>query len=97
MEQELIDLVNAERKKRGLTPYTFNSLLFQAARGHSLDMASHNFFGHTGSDGSNPGTRLTRVGYPYLFDAENLSAVYATALDVFNSMMANTNQRFNFD
>jgi uncharacterized protein YkwD len=88
MEQELINLVNTERQNRGLTPYTFNSLLLLAARGHSLDMASHNFFSHAGSDGSALSTRLTRVGYPYLIAAENISGGHSTALGVFNGWMA---------
>ncbi|MCX8182538.1 MAG: CAP domain-containing protein [Candidatus Methanomethyliaceae archaeon] len=47
-------------------------MLAQAALAHSLDMASHDFFSHTGSDGSDLTARLLRVGYRYSICAENL-------------------------
>ncbi len=47
-----------------------------AAKGHSLDMAQHNFFAHEGSDGSSVGDRLTRQGYLWNFYAEDLACGY---------------------
>ncbi len=44
-------------------PY-WNTLLQTAAVKHSADMASNNFFSHTGSDGSGGHDRANATGYP---------------------------------
>jgi hypothetical protein len=41
------------------TPVTWDNLLAQAAQRHSDDMATNNFFSHTGSDGTNVAARAT--------------------------------------
>jgi uncharacterized protein YkwD len=72
-QAELMQRINAYRA-RGATcgsygsfaptsALTWNDPLQSAAARHSSDMASHNFFSHTGSDGSNAGTRITQAGY----------------------------------
>jgi uncharacterized protein YkwD len=61
--QELARLINAARRDRDLRALQLNSELTAAAQGHSLDMACHNFLGHTGSDGSWIGDRLEEAGY----------------------------------
>jgi len=54
-----------------LTP---NTMLTQAARCHSLDMAQNNFFDHAGSDGSSAFDRITAAGYSYTASGENIAA-----------------------
>jgi len=53
---------------------TWDARLAEAARRHSTDMAAHNFFDHTGSDGSDAGTRVKATGYDWTFVGENLAA-----------------------
>ncbi|RIH86911.1 uncharacterized protein, YkwD family [Meiothermus luteus] len=57
-------------------PVTWNPLLEGAAQAHSQDMQQHNFFSHTGSDGSNPGQRIARTGYSAASWGENIAAGY---------------------
>ncbi len=45
-------------------PLAFNKSLIQSARGHSRDMDSNNFQGHTGSNGSRTRDRVKAAGYP---------------------------------
>jgi uncharacterized protein YkwD len=52
----------------------WNDLLTQAAAGHSQDMVTHNFFSHTGSNGSSLGQRVTAVGYNWSAVGENIAA-----------------------
>lgn len=59
-------------------PVTWSSRLEAVAHRHSADMATHNFFSHTGSDGLSPGERLTAAGYRWRFAAENLAAGQST-------------------
>ncbi|WP_082353803.1 CAP domain-containing protein [Marinagarivorans algicola] len=60
--------------KPATTPLRWNCLVEQAAQIHSDDMANNNFFDHSGSDGSDTGDRLTRVGYNYRGWGENIAA-----------------------
>ena len=59
-------------------PLTLAPALTRAARAHSRDMALHRFFSHTGSDGSNPGERVTRAGYRWSEVGENIETRAAT-------------------
>lgn len=61
--QQLIALINQARASANLYALTVNAQLTSAAQGHSADMACNNFLGHTGSDGSWIGDRLTAAGY----------------------------------
>lgn len=82
---QLLFLINAERRKVGARPLRINSLLTQAALGQSQDMASHNFFSHTGSNGSQPSARISATGYSWRAVAENIAAGQATPSQVFQS------------
>jgi len=45
-EREFVDLINAERKSRGLTLLQIDPLLTRIARAHSREMAEKNYFDH---------------------------------------------------
>jgi uncharacterized protein YkwD len=47
--------------------------LDEAARQHAFDMATGNFFEHTGTDGSAPRDRLARLGYRSRLTGENIA------------------------
>lgn len=54
-------------------PISWDSDLDDAAERHSEDMAEHNFFSHTGSDGSDVGQRASTAGYEWLAIGENIA------------------------
>lgn len=54
-------------------PLAFNTLLAEAARGHSQWMLENDIFSHTGSGGSNPGDRIEAEGYEAYGWGENLA------------------------
>jgi len=56
-------LVDLQRARSGLRPLRTNPALRAAAIAHSQDMAAHDVFGHTGTDGSTMPTRVRRTGY----------------------------------
>jgi len=91
----VVDLVNQERAKVGCSPLAMNSALNNAALGHSEDMARHDFFSHTGSDGSLPWDRMTRAGYQWSGAGENIAAGYVTPEDVMNGWMGSAGHRAN--
>jgi uncharacterized protein YkwD len=93
--QRVLDLTNAERTSRGLAPLTHNPLLGQAAQSHSQDQANMRTLTHTGSDGSNPGERITRTGYSWRTWAENAAAGYRSADEVMEGWMNSSGHRAN--
>ena len=53
---------------------TWNCTLATASDAHSQDMASVNFFSHTGSNGLSPFDRMTNAGYSFRNAGENIAA-----------------------
>ena len=70
----LFHLINRARAEKGLQHLTLNPVLSAAARAHSHDMAVNDYFSHTGSDGSDPTSRLVNQGYQFTYNGENLFA-----------------------
>lgn len=88
---DTINLVNAFRAQPrtcGTTTYpaapalTWNDKLAQAAYGHSLDMATNNYFSHTSRDGRTFAQRISATGYQWRSAGENIAAGYSTTAAV---------------
>ncbi|MFH1812067.1 MAG: CAP domain-containing protein [Pseudomonadota bacterium] len=60
-------------------PLAMNPQLLQAARAHSEDMLTRNFFDHTNPDGDDPFDRMQASGYSFAAAGENLHIVMASA------------------
>jgi uncharacterized protein YkwD len=58
-------------------------------------MVTNDFFGHTGSDGSSPGDRISRQGYSWTTFAENVGAGYASPAAVVQGWMNSSGHRAN--
>jgi uncharacterized protein YkwD len=96
VQEDVIALTNAERAKVGCPALRQNAALSTAAQRHSADMATHNFVGHTGSDGSSMVTRIERAGYTrWTRAAENVAAGNQTAADVVRGWMNSSGHRAN--
>lgn len=72
MERLILKLVNRERTTRKLAPLLWSDALAQAARRHSADMASHDFFDHTSSDKSDYRARIDATCYAWSTIGENI-------------------------
>ncbi|AXI89587.1 CAP domain-containing protein [Streptomyces griseoincarnatus] len=91
----VVELVNAERAEAGCAPVTANSTLNAAAQRHSEDMASTGTMSHTGSDGSDPGERITRAGYAWSTYGENVAYGYSTPEQVMQGWMTSPGHKAN--
>lgn len=69
-------------------PLTWNDRLFSAAARHSRDMATNNYFSHTGLNGSTPAQRIASEGYAWSWAGENIAAGQQTATAVMNGWLA---------
>jgi uncharacterized protein YkwD len=91
----VLALVNSERGKVGCSPLTLNAKLSKAAQDHSADMASHQNMSHTGSDGSDPGQRITAAGYSWSAYGENVAFGYSTPEEVMAGWMSSPGHKRN--
>ncbi|MHA7878469.1 MAG: CAP domain-containing protein [Saccharospirillum sp.] len=88
---EMLEQVNAARstaRTYGDTHYpaapalTYQVSLGQAAEHHSQNMATYNFFSHTGSDGLQLRDRIEATGYAWRTIGENIAAGQKTVAQV---------------
>jgi uncharacterized protein YkwD len=63
-------------------PVTFSASLADAALGHAVDMAQHNYFEHEDLSGHSPADRVRAVGYQEKLVGENIAYGPTTAEDV---------------
>ena len=82
--QEMLNLVNGVRADRGITPLVLNANLNSGAYNHSDDMAHHNYFSHTGLNGSNFSQRIMDAGYTGSPIGENIAAGNSSVSATFN-------------
>jgi uncharacterized protein YkwD len=94
-EDQVATLVNQERAKAGCKPLTVDSRLVTAARGHSQDMATRNYFDHNTPEGVTPWTRITNAGYRFSSAAENIASGQATPATVMTAWMNSPGHRAN--
>ncbi|MCU0492553.1 MAG: CAP domain-containing protein [Chloroflexaceae bacterium] len=96
LEQQVLALVNQERAKVANCPaLVSNTSLMQAARGHSSDMATNNYFSHTGLNGSTPSSRARAAGYTSGGVGENIAAGYSSPASVMEGWMESDGHRAN--
>lgn len=69
--EDVLAQVNQVRADAGLGALTLNASLTAAAQRQINDMVTHDFLGHTGSDGSTPGQRISDAGYAWRAAGEN--------------------------
>lgn len=91
----VLALVNQERAAAGCQAVTLNAKLTKAAQDHSADMAANSNMSHTGSDGSDPGARITRAGYSWSTYGENVAYGYSTPEKVMEGWMNSQGHREN--
>ncbi|MFC5661589.1 sigma-70 family RNA polymerase sigma factor [Kitasatospora misakiensis] len=87
LERQLVDLVNAERARRGCGPLRIDPKLHTAAQKHSEDMVARNFFDHLTPDGTRADARLNAVGYRWSQWGENLDRGPSAPSTVFSRWM----------
>jgi uncharacterized protein YkwD len=69
-------------------PLTWSALLTQSSEVLSQDMVAHNFFSHTGSDGSTLRSRVDATGYAWSSLGENIAGGYSGLEAVLSGWMA---------
>lgn len=87
-EKNMLELVNREREKRGLSILTAEKTLLGVARKHCLDMFERSYFSHYSPDGKSPFDRMKKADVQYLVAGENLA--YAPNVEIAHQGLMNS-------
>ena len=93
-ETELLDLLNAERRKVGLDPLSSCGACIEIARSHSQEMYREGYFSHVDTRGDGPFDRMDAAGIEYLSAGENL-AVAPSVEEAHRGLMHSPDHRRN--
>ena len=94
-DETYLPVFTQERLAAGLNALTLSNQLNQAAQAHAEDMATHDYFSHTGLNGSSPGERISATGYVWRTYGENIAYGYASAESVMQGWMNSDGHRGN--
>jgi uncharacterized protein YkwD len=94
-EKLLVELINVERKSRGIKPVVWDGMLSGIARMHSADMRAAGRTSHNSTnDGASYGQRLSRTPYRASAAAENV-AYNSDVVKAHRALMASPGHRRN--
>ena len=93
-EAKVLEITNQERATAGCAALKVDDRLTTAARGHSVDMATQNYFDHVSKDGRSFVDRIKNAGFPNP-GAENIAAGQQTPEAVMKSWMESAGHRAN--
>ncbi len=94
-EVQVLNLLNKERVRRGLSPVRLDVKAIEAARTHSKDMCERGYFDHTSPEGKHPWDRLRSAGARFSAAAENIAKGYLTAQSVHDGWQNSPGHREN--
>ncbi|TFY98657.1 CvpA family protein [Ramlibacter rhizophilus] len=80
LEARMLDLLNAERTRRGLPPLAPDPQLQAVARAHAADMFTRAYFSHVTPEGAGPFDRMRAARVRFLLAGENLA--FARSLEL---------------
>jgi len=95
MEEQVVELVNIERNKNGLSPLTINRQVSNVAQIKSEDMRDKNYFNHTSPTYGSPFQMLKQFNVSYSYAGENIAKGQKTAQAVVNAWMNSEGHRAN--
>lgn len=93
--QEFVRLVNAKRRSIGCPELKWDIKIAAIALGHSADMVSRHFFGHTNPDGKDPFERMRESRLGFSSAAENIALGPKTAREAYDTWLRSPGHRKN--
>ena len=94
-EKEVVRLVNAERRKNGLSDLTYDWQLSRVARYKSLDMKENGYFAHNSPTYGTPFQMMKSFGISYRTAGENIARGQSTPSAVVNAWLNSPGHRAN--
>lgn len=93
--QQVLDLVNQERTKAGLSPLSMNSGLSKVAMAKAQDMYNNNYFDHQSPTYGSPFDMMKSFGITYSTAGENIAKGQTSPAEVMNQWMNSSGHRAN--
>lgn len=94
-QNQVAQLVNAERAKNGLPPMKHRADLQNVAQKKAMDMINSNYFSHTSPNYGSPFDMMKTFGISYQSAGENIAKGQTTPQQVMNSWMNSSGHRAN--
>ncbi|MFJ7747452.1 CAP domain-containing protein [Peribacillus sp. NPDC097295] len=95
IEQQVLDLVNAERAQAGLKELKMDEELSNVAKAKSEDMRDNNYFSHTSPTYGSPFDMMKSFGINYTYAGENIAAGQTSPSAVMKSWMNSAGHKAN--
>ncbi|MEU8239753.1 CAP domain-containing protein [Actinoplanes missouriensis] len=95
VQQEVLALVNQNRRGHGCDALTADRRLIEAANRHAADMARRNYFDHEDGRGERAGERVSHAGYSWRRYGENIARGQKSPFEVVGDWMASPSHREN--
>jgi len=92
---QVVNLVNSERSKAGLSPLKLSVSLDKMASAKAADMRDNNYFDHTSPTYGSPFNMMTQFGVSYSYAGENIAAGQQSPTEVMNAWMNSSGHRAN--
>ena len=94
-ESKVLELVNVERQKNGLSALKMDTALSNVARKKSEDMKAKNYFSHTSPTYGSPFDMMKQFGISYRTAGENIAMGQRTPQEVVTAWMNSPGHRAN--
>ena len=94
-ENKVLDLVNVERQKAGLSPLKMDETLRNVARTKSQDMQTNHYFDHNSPTYGSPFDMMKKFGVSYTMAGENIAMGQKTPEEVVTAWMNSPGHRAN--
>ncbi len=95
LPQQILTLINEDRKANNLPPLKSNPILEKAALTKAQDMINKNYFSHQSPDGKMPWDFIDRSEYAFLYAGENLAMNFTKADSVHKALMSSLSHKKN--
>jgi uncharacterized protein YkwD len=94
-QQQVLALINQNRRQGGCQAVSLDRRLILAAYGHATDMARRNYFAHESLNGEGAGDRVTDAGFQWSRYGENIARGPSSAYEVVDGWMHSPEHREN--
>jgi uncharacterized protein YkwD len=95
VQQQVLSLVNQNRRRGGCGDLSLDRRLILAAYGHAADMARRGYFAHESPNGDGAGDRVSETGYEWRRYGENIARGPDSAYEVVDGWMHSPEHREN--
>ncbi len=94
-QSQVVDIVNQERAKAGLSALKVDALLTKVATEKARDMDVNNYFSHTSPTYGSPFDMMRQFGVTYSYAGENIASGQRTPQEVMTAWMNSAGHRAN--